>query len=134
MFIIYRNYSSGFTKLKKYWPQPSYTYTLYSLIICSGLVASGQAYPLESRVQTPARAGHFSMVIPPSGLRLPTCCYNTILDRTAKLFTRGASAGSMNLSIRNEASQKNLTRPTNGQRLAIYSKPSIKPTDATGKG
>ena len=81
-----------------------------------GLVASCQSPEFEprhevttnseSRVRASARDGYFSLVLPPSDLRSPTCCHNTILDGTAKLYARGASAGSISFSIRNEASLK----------------------------
>ena len=70
-----------------------------------GLVAGGLTNS-ESRVGAPVRAGHFSLLIPPSSLRSPTCCHNTIFDGTAKLYAQGTSAGNMSLSIRNEASLK----------------------------
>ena len=70
------------------------------------------------RVRALARAGHFSTLLPLSGLRSPTCCHNTILVGTATLYERGASAGSMSLR-RNKASLKSLTRATNGRRLTI---------------
>ena len=69
---------------------------------CGGLVTSGRAY----QVQALARDGYFSLVISPNGLRSRTCCHNTILNGTAKLYARGASAGNMSLSIRNEVSLK----------------------------
>ena len=53
----------------------------------------------ESRVRVPVLAGYFSLVIPPSGQRSPTCSHNIILDETAKLYARGASAGSMSFTV-----------------------------------
>ena len=52
-----------------------------------GLVGSGQAYQLWIPSSSPGTCcdGHFSLLIPPGGLRSPTCCHNTILDETANL-------------------------------------------------
>ena len=51
-----------------------------------GLVPSGWAYQLRIPRSSPATGCHFSMVIPLSGLRTPTCCHNNILDGTARLY------------------------------------------------
>ena len=71
-----------------------------------GLVASGRADELRVPSWNPGTGWPLIFSKLPSGQRSPTCCHNAILDGTAKLYARGASAGSMSLSIRNEAALK----------------------------
>ena len=72
-----------------------------------GLVASGWAYQLRILCSNPGTCWSLffgnTALIP---VRSPTYCHNTILDWTAKLDARGASAGSRRPSIWNEASLK----------------------------